>query len=175
MTSEFLNPTAFPARARSPPGLRWRSAGSGPACAGTASSSSCALMARAVVASPPCHAIGPSIPIVLQWPITLWMDHGAKTPGGASRTRLRPEGRLCSAAQDRRVLSAARQAEGSWREARPYQEASAAPRSARFRSSTVVWQGQDSNLCRRSRRFYRSHHRHPASPVRSLPGLGHRL
>jgi Zinc-binding dehydrogenase len=33
-----------------------------------------------------------------------------------------------------------------------------------------MWQGQDSNLCRQCRRFYRSHGRVLAGPVASLPG-----
>jgi hypothetical protein len=37
-----------------------------------------------------------------------------------------------------------------------------------------LWQGQDSNLCRQCRRFYRSHRRHLAGPVPSLPGPDHR-
>ena len=40
--------------------------------------------------------------------------------------------------------------------------------------SGAMWQGQDSNLCRQCRRFYRSHRRHLAGPVPSLPGPDHR-
>ena len=44
----------------------------------------------------------------------------------------------------------------------------------RFRSSEGMWQGQDSNLCRQCRRFYRSHRRLLAGPVPSLSGSDHR-
>jgi DEAD/DEAH box helicase len=37
----------------------------------------------------------------------------------------------------------------------------------------VVWQGQDSNLCRRSRRFYRPQTRLPAGPLPSPSGPDH--
>ena len=37
-----------------------------------------------------------------------------------------------------------------------------------------MWQGQDSNLCRQCRRFYRSQRRFLAGPVLSLPGPDHR-
>jgi hypothetical protein len=47
-------------------------------------------------------------------------------------------------------------------------------RRSRSRSSGVMWQGQDSNLCRQCRRFYRSHRRLLADPVPSLPGPDHR-
>ena len=42
-----------------------------------------------------------------------------------------------------------------------------ATRQRCFRSSEAVWQGQDSNLCRRCRRSYSSHRRLLASPVPS--------
>jgi hypothetical protein len=38
----------------------------------------------------------------------------------------------------------------------------------------AMWQGQDSNLCRQCRRFYRSQRRFLAGPVLSLPGPDHR-
>ena len=40
--------------------------------------------------------------------------------------------------------------------------------------SGPMWQGQDSNLCRQCRRFYRSHRRPPAGPLPSPPGSDHR-
>jgi hypothetical protein len=41
--------------------------------------------------------------------------------------------------------------------------------------AAVVWQGQDSNLCRQCRRFYRSQSRLPANPLPCPPGTDHRL
>jgi hypothetical protein len=72
----------------------------------------------------------------------------------------------------RPAASARRQTEGNRREGRARQEARSGSTEARFRSSTVVWQGQDSNLCRRSRRFYRSPHRVVAGPLPSPPIAG---
>jgi hypothetical protein len=40
--------------------------------------------------------------------------------------------------------------------------------------SGPMWQGQDSNLCRQRRRFYRSHRRLLAGPVASPRGPGNR-
>jgi hypothetical protein len=55
---------------------------------------------------------------------------------------------------DARSASALRRAEGNRRETGRLIMAGWTGQPPRFRRSTVVWQGQDSNLCRRSRRFY---------------------
>ena len=65
-----------------------------------------------------------------------------------------------------RPVSALGRGEGNKREAHP-----AAPlmgyAAAAFPQLKEVWQGQDSNLCRQCRRFYRSQRRLPAGPVPS--------
>jgi hypothetical protein len=70
-------------------------------------------------------------------------------------------------ARDGRAVSAGRRAEGKWREPRPLGRAWQATRRPRYCWSEVVWQGQDSNLCRQCRRFYRSQRRLPAGPLPS--------
>ena len=49
------------------------------------------------------------------------------------------------------------------------------PTTALVLAQGLVWQGQDSNLCRQCRRFYRSHRHLPARPIPSPPAPIHRF
>ena len=66
------------------------------------------------------------------------------------------EGVFGPAARDGRAVSAGRRAEGNRRETRARRTRPDRTASGRISAAQrVVWQGQDSNLCRQCRRFYR--------------------
>ena len=65
------------------------------------------------------------------------------------------EGVFGPAARDGRAVSAGRRVEGNRRETGALEPGLIGRPAAAFPQLRVVWQGQDSNLCRQCRRFYR--------------------
>jgi hypothetical protein len=83
------------------------------------------------------------------------------------------EGVFGPEAREGRAVSAGRRLEGTWRGTRPSSPTRSGGPQPRCCWSGAMWQGQDSNLCRQCRRFYRSHRGLPAGPLLSPPGPDH--